>query len=317
MPEDEFWALIDTMGGRADENGLEALAEALSSRSKRDVRAFQERLAHVLFDLDRYALAVRPVRFDDDPDDAEPIPLSDDTFLYLRAGIVTQGRGVVAAVLARPELLDEGTWPECEDLLYVAEEIIEDDIETKVSYETGSNEAHWPPQGARPPDEIGPARCCLAWVVDLSEPIASSRHFPDGRVEEFVSHLPPDWLPRATHEQVGRAVDALVSGHGGLPDDLATPLLVLRIEVGEEERLTPWLTREPDDLDAFDVPVLVARVRLPEAALRPLADPARRVLLEGLAARCALAALPADHGARPGLEALDAAAAPHLPGAPA
>ncbi|MBW3612099.1 MAG: DUF4240 domain-containing protein, partial [Actinobacteria bacterium] len=82
-----------------------------------------------LYELDRESLAEQPVRFGDDPPGSEPLPLSDDGFLYLRAGIVTRGRETYEAVLADPTLLAAGEWEECEELLYVAEEVAGDDIE--------------------------------------------------------------------------------------------------------------------------------------------------------------------------------------------
>lgn len=43
--------------------------------------AFQERLARLLYELDRERLATQPVSFGDDPPGSEPLPLSDDGFL--------------------------------------------------------------------------------------------------------------------------------------------------------------------------------------------------------------------------------------------
>src|SRR3954453_18954647 len=90
MAENDFWKLIAVMNGDVDEDAVARLSEALSSRRRRDVVAFQERLALALFELDRRELARQPVRFTDDPPDEDPIPLSDDVFLYLRAGIVAR-----------------------------------------------------------------------------------------------------------------------------------------------------------------------------------------------------------------------------------
>jgi hypothetical protein len=142
MGEDEFWTLIDLAGGSV--GGLDALRAELGRLKRRDVVRFQERLAQVLFDLDREVLARQPVCFDDDEDDEDPpLPLSDDSFLYLRCGLVLRGRDTVTAVLAEPAILATGRWPDGEELLYLADEVVDDDIDTKYDYETGSNEAHW------------------------------------------------------------------------------------------------------------------------------------------------------------------------------
>ncbi|MFN8074318.1 MAG: DUF4240 domain-containing protein [Kineosporiaceae bacterium] len=143
MGEDQFWALIAQMHGDADQAGVASLVHALDRLPAPEVAAFQERLASVLFDLDRRDLCERTVRFEGDDPGSPLIPLMDDSFLYLRAGLVARGRDTVAAVLANPRLLDEGEWPEGESLLYVAEDVLGGRIETEVSYETGSNEAQW------------------------------------------------------------------------------------------------------------------------------------------------------------------------------
>ncbi|MEV6596600.1 DUF4240 domain-containing protein [Actinoplanes sp. NPDC051346] len=52
----------------------------------------------------------------DDPEDEAPIPLSDDSFLYLRAGIVANGKAVVERVLADPAVLLTRRWDDGEAL---------------------------------------------------------------------------------------------------------------------------------------------------------------------------------------------------------
>lgn len=140
MDEDRFWQLIDLAGGRVD--GVGALRSGLEALPRKDVIGFQERLARVLYDLDRMVLADQPVFFEgeeDEEDDDGPIPLSDDAFLYLRCGLVLRGRDTVAAVLADPALLATGRWPDGEDLLYLADEVAGEDIDTEHDFETGSN----------------------------------------------------------------------------------------------------------------------------------------------------------------------------------
>jgi len=140
MDDGAFWALIAVMGERTDEDAVQRLTAALQARGSKAARPFAERLVRVLYDLDREVLFRQPVRFDDEePEgladaDVEPIPLSDDSFLYLRAGIVARGRSVHEQVLADPEVLQRGTWPECEELLYVADEVAGVEIGTKISY---------------------------------------------------------------------------------------------------------------------------------------------------------------------------------------
>lgn len=145
MPEDEFWELISVLGGSSDEDAVERLTETLRAGGKRKAVAFQERLAATLYELDREVLFRQPVRWSDDPDDEDPIPLSDDSFLYLRADIVAKGKDVVQQLLADPAALLTRSWDDGEALLYAADEVADDEIETKFSYETGANEEHWTP----------------------------------------------------------------------------------------------------------------------------------------------------------------------------
>jgi hypothetical protein len=143
MPEKDFWRLIEVLGGSADDDDAVArLTEVLRARGRRAAIAFQERLALTLYELDREALACQPVRWTDIPE-LGPFPLSDDTFLYLRAGMVAEGRHVVEQVLADPAVLATRSWNDGEPLLYAANDAVGEEIEMTVSYETGSNVRHW------------------------------------------------------------------------------------------------------------------------------------------------------------------------------
>lgn len=295
LDEDAFWSLIDRLDGRTDEAAVERLRDGL--RSKRDAVAFQQRLALVLFDLDREALAVQRVHFDDmDPDDA-PMPLSDDTFLYLRAGIIARGRGTVAAVIADPTLLAQGSWPDFEDLLYIAEEVADDDIETGVSYETGSNTAHW---SERPPVDEAALRPnpVVLECRDMSEVLEGTGYDDAGNERAIVLHLPPGFLSWDDMHAVTAELAAAVDDAGGLPPQLDVALLLAVVELGEVHDLAPEIRVpgpgriEPSRAEQE----VVVRVTLAEVKTWPRAD--RRRGLLSLGARCVLAALPADHPAR-------------------
>jgi hypothetical protein len=144
MPESEFWQYIEVLDGSADADTVGRLADVLRAAGKRTAIGFGERLAATLNELDRVELFRQPVRWADTPDE-DIIPLSDDSFLRLRAGIVARGKEAVDAVLADPAILQAELWDDGEALLYAADEAVDDEIETRRSYETGSNTAHWPP----------------------------------------------------------------------------------------------------------------------------------------------------------------------------
>ncbi len=295
LDEGAFWSLIDLLQGRTDEDALERLRAGIGS--KRQAIAFQERLALVLFDLDREALAEQRVHFDDmEPDDA-PMPLSDDTFLYLRAGIVARGRDTVAAVIADPSLLAQGSWPDFEDLLYVAEEVADDEIETAVSYETGSNAAHWSERPDIDPADLRPVSAALE-CRDMSQALEGMGYDEDGAERPLVLHLPPGFLSWDDMRAVTAELSGIVDDAGGLPEELGVSILLAVVELGDERDLRPEVRPPgPGRMNPAVVEQEVAvRVVLSEVKAWPRPDHARGLL--ALGSRCLLAVLPADHGAR-------------------
>lgn len=320
MDVDAFWQLIAVMDGRADEDAVQRLRTALEERGTRDARRFAERLARALHELDREVLFRQPVRFDDEEpgvlEDAEhePIPLSDDSFLYLRAGIVAQGRSTYEQVLADPETLARGTWPECEELLYVADEVVGDEIDAKVSYETGSNRRYWgsvPTEPAREAWDVGP-RAVWADVRDMSDPLEGEVHHADGRVEPTTEYLPPLWLPRTLLDELTLAPSRLVTTGGGLPRECGSQLQV-RIDLGDGWGGSPrddGLHAEPDMISGQ---VRRITTSVDRVTVRGWDARVRREALLGLVAAAVLEVLPDDHAAQPALQDLADRGAGHLP----
>ncbi|MCA0146484.1 DUF4240 domain-containing protein [Blastococcus sp. LR1] len=307
LAEDDFWGLIAVAEGRTDEAAIGRLTDALSARRAKDVVAFQERLARVLFELDREVLADQPVRFGDDPPDEEPIPLSDDGFLYLRAGIVLAGRETYDRVLRDPAVLAQGEWDECEDLLYVAEEVLGDDIDTKVSYETASNLQHWTPRAEpeREPWDQG-LRSVSVDAHDMADPIEAERPTADGGWEPEIMYVAPRFLGSSLLYDVSTDLARIVTTNGGLPGELAAGHVVAVVELGESWRLEPQVG-EPTRSELGDHRELTVRVAVPTATVRGWTTGERRTGFASLAAACLLAVLPTTHAAVPGLERLRAA----------
>jgi hypothetical protein len=314
LEEDGFWALIGEMRGSTDTDGIDALSTARGARGRGTAIAFHERLARVLYELDREVLASQPVRFRGDPP-GELIPLSADVFLYLRAGIVVAGRETYDAVLADPQLLAAGEWDDCEDLLYVAPEIVGDDIETALSYETGSNLRYWsaPVVPEREDWDSGP-RPVIVTLRDLSRPRHGETLHPDGTVAPDLEHSPPaaiDWdLYDSLTVDLARAV---VTG-GGLPfgaDEV--DLLEVAIDVGRS-----WQTR-PERVGPAPRPtlglaaVLQLQVEVPSREVAGWSPAEQHRGLLALAAVAVLAVLPPNHGAADKLTALHAAGKDLLP----
>ncbi|WP_433061394.1 DUF4240 domain-containing protein [Dactylosporangium sp. CS-033363] len=316
MDEQRFWQLIDMAGGSVD--GLDRLRAGLEGLKPKDVVRFQERLARVLYDLDREVLAGQPVRFDyDDEDDEDPpLPLSDDSFLYLRCGLVLRGRDTVAAVLADPAMLATGRWPDAEALLYLADEVVGDDIETKYDFETGSNEAHWsePDEEPREAWDTGP-RPVVVTCEDRTKPLDFTRIHEDGTETPGRSYGLVRFLSRETEFGLTLDMSRAVALSGGLPGDLGTEHLHVTIGCGLEWQTVPEVVGLVED-EIVHGPVLLVLAELPIATARGWSPVERRTGLTALAAACVLAALPTGHGARPTLEPLHAAGAHLLRAAP-
>jgi hypothetical protein len=146
---DDFWKLIARVdrtilkkGEGYDEAAIRPLVDALAALEKEDLQSFQDHLAQALHDLDGRAY------FDASADAAG----SDDSFLYVRCFVVAMGQDAYKRTLLKPRLMPKTDGQFCEPLLYAAQSAWKKktgenvDFEAKVSFESGSNEALWPPE---------------------------------------------------------------------------------------------------------------------------------------------------------------------------
>ncbi|MEI4273452.1 DUF4240 domain-containing protein [Klenkia sp. LSe6-5] len=286
LPEDEFWQLIALLDGQPVGEPVLRLTAELERRGPRTSRAFAERLALVLFELDREALADRTIRWADAPDEP-PIPLSDDSFLYLRAAVVAAGRDAVAAAIADPTSLERRPWDDGEELLYVA-----GDHETSVSYETGSNEAHWSPRPAY--DEHGRQPVALL-VKDATETVEGWE--PDGT--PMVMELFARWVDdEVTWQVVGDLCSAVTEG-GGLPEPDLDQLVVTIRFADEPDSGTAVAPRVQDEFGGL---VTEGTRTFPRATGVAWTGADVATALRALGAEVLLACLPDDHGGRPALD---------------
>ncbi|MET0415818.1 MAG: DUF4240 domain-containing protein [Actinoplanes sp.] len=289
MPEDEFWALIGLLEGSTEQWALERLSAALQAGGKRKSKAFAERLAAVLYDLDREVLFEQPVRWSDDPDEADPLPLSSDSFLYLRAAVVAQGKAVVEEVIADPTVLLTREWDDGEALLYVADE----EIETKFSYETGSNEEHWSPD-----DETEhPMPMVAVLLSDLLEPIEAYEDDAMTIPAEPVMYAWPRWFPLSVLETVNGRVDSAVRDAGGIEGSLDEDQIQIYVGFGDSWQVTPEIAWDVEDETGVGQ-VVTVRVELPQTVVRGWTRREQEAALLSLAATCCLSVLPADHASR-------------------
>lgn len=76
-----------------------------------------------------------------------------EEFLFLRAGILSKGPSFCKSVIADPSVLRRHKNQECEEILYLADEILEDEIDD-VGYETGVNAKGWTAAGLEELSEV-------------------------------------------------------------------------------------------------------------------------------------------------------------------
>ncbi|WTX01058.1 DUF4240 domain-containing protein (plasmid) [Streptomycetaceae bacterium NBC_01309] len=147
---DEFWSLISTLDGRAEQDRCARLSEALARRPVHEITGFGERLAEALYRLDREEFGLLPVTGMGSPDD--PFPQSADVFLYSRCAVVAAGRHAYDSVADHPLRFAPFTAPELDGewLLYVAPRAHQQttgrawDQRTRFCFESYSNRDGWP-----------------------------------------------------------------------------------------------------------------------------------------------------------------------------
>ncbi|MFD4582895.1 DUF4240 domain-containing protein [Streptomyces sp. NPDC087659] len=147
----DFWALIDTLNGRANETGCQRLAEELGSRPVSDIQGFAERLAEALYRLDQEKFGLLPV-VDLTTPDGGPFPQSGDVFLYTRCAVVAAGQSVWESVFFDVAKFAPFTASEYdgESLLYVPDQAYELATgqewqrQTRYCFESYSNRDGWP-----------------------------------------------------------------------------------------------------------------------------------------------------------------------------
>jgi hypothetical protein len=134
LPDTEFWAYIDLLGGEVTDEGLETLTDALSDVPFERVVAFRDALWEKLHALDHPANAIHDERG----------VISADASLYYRCEIVAAGESAYDAAIHTPTpgRADDGAVGEA--LLSVADDAVPRDLPSAtIEIEAGSNTALW------------------------------------------------------------------------------------------------------------------------------------------------------------------------------
>jgi hypothetical protein len=147
MPEEEFWPIIELLDWQRQGNDEEVLApaiKALAAKTKPQIRAFAERFAFLLYQLDTKAHASHIGQYSYDP---KTNYVSADGFLYARCVVIANGPSFYAQVLNDPTAMPKDL--EFESLLTLAPAAYEMktgeefDYSTGCSFETFSNPLGW------------------------------------------------------------------------------------------------------------------------------------------------------------------------------
>ena len=147
LDEGQFWEIIGLFDWREegdDDAVMEPVARRLASMKVAEIRAFEERLARLLYRLDtkEHAKHIGEGSYEDGAE-----YFSVDSFLYARCLVVAKGRAFYEAVLANPSAMPNDS--EFEALLYLSGLAYERrtgrefEYDHAVSYETFANTEGW------------------------------------------------------------------------------------------------------------------------------------------------------------------------------
>lgn len=221
--------------------------------------------------------------------------LTEDQRDYIVAGIVASGRESFDRVLTDPSVLTTGEWPECEELLYVADDVL--DVEDGSDVWAGSIYAYGPvleqgelndnkyPVKREPLDPDFPVET-FSWLVVN---VVDARQFPMGIYvcggREFVRYRPIDsdrlsdafgWAEFDIQEELRPAIDFSL-----MPDlTLAINVLVGTASVSPSYKLMspggmPWCIK-------WGIEVEVDFEKISAMSKKELEHSARLIVLDSL-----------------------------------
>jgi hypothetical protein len=110
MTEDDFWSLIDLLGGAANQQTTPALTEALAHQGHARVEEFADRLTEKMGRLAYVPLSGIPAQDVSDPSGAQPVPLAGDALINLHFAVVAAGIAQFQHVLQNPAHVAERVW---------------------------------------------------------------------------------------------------------------------------------------------------------------------------------------------------------------
>jgi hypothetical protein len=138
MTDDEFWSIIDVLGGSLEEERVAHLSTVLEGMPHPEIIRFNDTLAARLHELDHPDNAVR---FGSDGD----VIVSADASLYYRCEIIARGRDSFLDHVKRPRVDSVEAGAEGEVLLGITHDAAMHKLPApEHPVETGSNRSYWP-----------------------------------------------------------------------------------------------------------------------------------------------------------------------------
>jgi hypothetical protein len=110
MTEEDFWSLIDLLGGAANQRTTPALKEALARQGEARVEEFADRLTEKIGRLADVPLSGIPAQDVSDPSGAQPVPLAGDALINLHFAVVAAGIAQFQQILRNPGHVAERAW---------------------------------------------------------------------------------------------------------------------------------------------------------------------------------------------------------------
>jgi hypothetical protein len=164
MPDDEFWSMIDLLGGSLDEDGVAHLSTVLQGMPHPEIVCFNDTLAARLHELDHPGNAVRFGA-------GENAIVSGDASLYYRCEIIARGRKSFMDHVNRPRVDNDQAGAEGEALLGIAHDAAVHKLPAPdYPIETGFNMSYWPdaPDPAPDPSESIPSPGPFSYEIQMS-----------------------------------------------------------------------------------------------------------------------------------------------------
>jgi hypothetical protein len=110
MTEEDFWSLIDLLGGAANQRTTPALTETLARQGKVRVQEFADILAEKLQRLESEPFSGIPARDVNDPSGAPPVPLVGDALINLHFAVVAAGSSRFQQIQKNPNQATDCAW---------------------------------------------------------------------------------------------------------------------------------------------------------------------------------------------------------------